>query len=47
VTPLGKKKLTSIAMAGDKEDMSEVEPRNIIMPSLEDLPNDTRKLYEK
>jgi hypothetical protein len=34
-------------MAGDKGDMSEVDPKNIIMSSLEDLPDDARKLYKK
>jgi hypothetical protein len=47
VTPLGKKKLTSIVMVGDKGDLSEVDPKNITMLSLDDLPDDARKLYEK
>jgi hypothetical protein len=34
-------------MADDKGDVSEVDPKNIIMPSLEDLPDDAHKLYEK
>jgi hypothetical protein len=46
VTPLGKK-LPSVAMADDKGDLSEVDPKNIIMSSLEDLPNDAHQLYEK
>jgi hypothetical protein len=45
-TPLGKK-LPSVAMADDKGDLSEVDPKNIIMSSLEDLPNDAHQLYEK
>jgi hypothetical protein len=40
-------KLPSVAMANDKGDLSEVDPKNIIMPSLEDLPNDVHQLYEK
>jgi hypothetical protein len=47
VTPLGIKKLPLVAMADDKGDLSEVDPKNIIMPSLEDLPNDVCQLYEK
>jgi hypothetical protein len=47
VTLLGKKKLTSIVMVGDKGDLSEVDPKNITMLSLDDLPDDARKLYEK
>jgi hypothetical protein len=47
VTPLGMKKLPSVVMADDKPDLSEVDPKNIIMPSLEDLSNDARQLYEK
>jgi hypothetical protein len=46
-TSLGKKKLPSVAVADDKGDMSEVDPKNIIMTSLEDLPDDGRRLYEK
>jgi hypothetical protein len=42
VTPLGKKKLPSIAMANDKGDMSEVDPKNIIMPYLEEFLDDAR-----
>jgi hypothetical protein len=34
-------------MADDKGDLSKVDPKNIIMSSLEDLPDDTRQLYEK
>jgi hypothetical protein len=34
-------------MADDKGDMSKVDPKNLIMPSLEDLPNDAHQLYEK
>jgi hypothetical protein len=34
-------------MPDDKGDMSEVGPKNIIMLSLEDLPDDARQLYEK
>jgi hypothetical protein len=44
---LGKKKLPSVAVADDKGDMYEVDPKNIIMTSLEDLPDDGRRLYEK
>jgi hypothetical protein len=29
-------------MADDKGDLSEVDPKNFIMPSLEDLPDDAR-----
>jgi hypothetical protein len=47
VTPLGTKKLPSVAIADDKGDMSEVDPKNIITPSFEDLPNDVRQLYKK
>jgi hypothetical protein len=47
VTPLGTKKLPSVVMADDKGDLSEVDPKNIIMPSLEDLTDDARQLYEK
>jgi hypothetical protein len=47
VTPLEKKKLPSIAMVDDKGHLSEVDPKNIIMPSLEDLPDDARQLYVK
>jgi hypothetical protein len=46
-TPLGMKKLASVAMADDKGDLPEVDPKNIIMSSFEDLPDDTRQLYEK
>jgi hypothetical protein len=41
------KKLPSVAMTNDKGDLSEVDPKNIIMPSLGDLPDDVRQLYEK
>jgi hypothetical protein len=41
------KKLASVAMADDKGDLSEVDPKNIIMSSFEDLPDDARQLYEK
>jgi hypothetical protein len=40
-------KLPSVVMADDKGDLSEVDPKNIIMPSLEDLADDARQLYEK
>jgi hypothetical protein len=46
-TPIGKKKLPSVAMADDKGDLSEVDPKNIIMLSIEDLPDDACQLYEK
>jgi hypothetical protein len=38
--PVGEEKLPSVAMADDKGDVSEVDPKNVIMPSLEDLPDD-------
>jgi hypothetical protein len=41
------KKLASVAMADDKGDLPEVDPKNIIMSSFEDLPDDARQLYEK
>jgi hypothetical protein len=47
VTPLGKKKLPSVAMVNDKGDLSKVDPKNIIMSYLEDPPDDARRLYEK
>jgi hypothetical protein len=34
-------------MADDKGDLSEVDPKNIIMLSFEDLPDDAHQLYEK
>jgi hypothetical protein len=34
-------------MADDKGDLFEVDPKNIIMSCLEDLPNDARQLYDK
>jgi hypothetical protein len=43
----GEEKLPLVAMADDKGDRSEVDPKNITIPSLEDLPNDGCQLYEK
>jgi hypothetical protein len=45
--PVGEEKLPSVAMADDKGDVSEVDPKNVIMPSLEDLPDDACQLYKK
>jgi hypothetical protein len=45
--PVGAEKLPSVAMTDDKGDVSEADPKNVIMPSLEDLPDDARQLYEK
>jgi hypothetical protein len=47
VTLLGEKGLSSVAMVDDKGDLFEVDPKNIIMPSLEYLPDDAHQLYEK
>jgi hypothetical protein len=41
------KKFPSVAMTDENGDLSEVDPKNIIMSSLEDLLGDTRQLYEK
>jgi hypothetical protein len=47
VTQLGKKKLPSVTIAYDKGDVFEVDPKDIIMSCLEDIPNDACQLYEK